>query len=486
MSSVDLTPVPASASRPIEVLGRFPSRLILGAMIGGVALDIGVRGGPSNAVFAAGLVMMVTLLWSSQRLERGQARLLAALAIVPVLLLTLRASPWLALANLWAFTALAGAAVLHAHSGSVLDTTPRRLLWRWGAAWRRALGVPVGVVRHLAQRRQGPTAANLVRVGWGALVALPLLAVVVALLASGDAVFAGLLLPDVTPGPLVGHAVLIILGSAAIVGTVGAAGADTRDPVRAGPFGAVEVTTMLVLAAGVLGLFVVAQLVALTATGERLLASSGLTPAEYARSGFFQLCWATGVLIVFLALVRALAAPAVMAQRGVRLAAGGVPVLALGLVAVCLRRMALYDEAFGLTMLRLSVVAVALWLGVVLVLIALRNLAPERGASWVLGGSAAAALVMILAADLLNPEAFVVRHNLDRASEGAELDVAYLAQLSDDALPEIAGALDDPLPAPVQASLRRALRCDHHVGGVTRLNLAVSRAAQEQARACGG
>jgi hypothetical protein len=241
---------------------------------------------------------------------------------------------------------------------------------------------------------------------------------------------------------------------------------------------------MLILAAGVLGLFVVSQLVALTATGERLLSSSGLTPAEYARSGFFQLCWATGVLVAFLGLVRALAAPGVMAQRGVRLAAAGVPLLALGLVAVCLRRMALYDDAFGLTMLRLSVVAVALWLGVLLVLIAVRNLTSEGGSSWVLGASTAAALALILTADILNPEAFVVRHNLDRATGGAELDIAYLAQLSDDAMPAIVGALGDPLQAPIHQPLRPALRCEQDATGVARLNLAVARAVHERDRSC--
>jgi hypothetical protein len=311
-----------------------------------------------------------------------------------------------------------------------------------------------------------------------------LLALIVALLASGDAVFARLLLPGVTPGPVIGHNVLIALFGIGVLFTVAAAGADTEDEVTAGPFGAIEVVTMLVLAAGVLGLFVVSQLVALTATGERLLTSSGLTTAECARSGFFQLCWATGTLVAFLGLVRALAAPGVMDQRVVRLAAGGVPLLSLGLVVVCLRRMSLYDEAFGLTMLRLSVVAVALCLGVLLVLIAVPNLSPERGSSWVLGASAAAALALILTTDILDPEAFVVRHNLDRAAEGAELDVAYLAQLSDDALPALAGALGDPLRAPVHQSLRLALRCEHDVVGVARLNVAAARAAYERARLC--
>lgn len=60
-----------------------------------------------------------------------------------------------------------------------------------------------------------------------------------------------------------------------------------------------------------------------------------------------------------------------------------------------------------------------------------------------LGVSAAAALALVLAADLLDPEPFVVRHDVGRAAVGAELDVSYLSRLSDDALPAIAGALGD-------------------------------------------
>lgn len=481
MSLMDLVEVQSS---PSELLGRSPARVALGAVGVGVALDIGLRSEVTNAVLAAGLLGLIALLLASQHMERPEARTLAVAAVVPVLFLVIRASPWLALANLGALGALVGASVLHARSGSVLDTTVRRLLRRTRAACGRTLGLPPVLARFVVGRRGGPAAAKALRIGRGVLVAFPLLAVVVALLASGDAVFADLLVPDVSPGPMVGHVVLAGIFFLAVLFTVAATGVDKFDKAISGRFGAIEVVTMLVLAAGVVALFVVSQLVALTATGERLLASSGLTPAEYARSGFFQLCWATAVLVAFLALVRGLAAPEVMGQRGVRMLAGWVPLLALGLVAVCLRRMALYDQAFGLTMLRLAVLAVASWLGVLLVLIAVRNLRPSGESSWVLGASGAVALVIVLAADLLDPEAFVVRHNLDRAAAGAELDASYLAELSDDALPAIAAALDDPLQAPAHGPLRVALRCGDDRIGVARLNLAVARAAAERARLC--
>ncbi|MGI8939269.1 MAG: DUF4153 domain-containing protein [Iamia sp.] len=214
------------------------------------------------------------------------------------------------------------------------------------------------------------------------------------------------------------------------------------------------------------------------------MTSSGLTPAEYARSGFFQLCWAAGLLVVFLALVRALATPGALAHPLVRGLGALVPVLALGLVVVSLRRMALYDQAFGLTMLRLWVVGAALWMGAVLVMTAARTQGLGAGRAWLVAGAGLAAVVLVLAADVADPEAFVARHNLDRADEGAELDLGYLADLSDDAVPALAGAAADEQDPVVRRQLLIAVGCDEQTSGVAAVNLAVADASDARQGAC--
>jgi hypothetical protein len=45
---------------------------------------------------------------------------------------------------------------------------------------------------------------------------------------------------------------------------------------------------------------------------------------------------------------------------------------------------------------------------------------------------------------LLNVDAFIANHNVQRAVEGKELDVAYLASLSSDAVPTLADWYTDP------------------------------------------
>jgi two-component system sensor histidine kinase BaeS len=242
---------------------------------------------------------------------------------------------------------------------------------------------------------------------------------------------------------------------------------------------------MLGLVAAVLALFVVSQLVALTDAGDRLVESAGSTPAEYARSGFFQLCWATGLLLAFLAVVRAVADPAALRNRVVVLLGAAVPVLAVGLVIVSLRRMALYDAAFGLTMLRLWVVGAALWMGAVLLMVAARNLGVGAGRQWLVAGGSLAALILTVVANVIDPEAFVARHNLERARDGATLDIGYLAGLSDDVLPVVADAIGAEADPMRRDELIEALRCGDRAHGVATLNVAARRATELRKEHCG-
>ena len=463
-----------------------PARL--GATVGwavaaGVVLDIGLRGGPTNLVVVVGLGIVLLAVLVHGGVRRAEARWLLAAAAVPGLFLAVRTSPWLAASNLLAVVGLVGTAAAHARSGSLLDTTPMRLSRRLVAVTIGAVRGPL-VLRPLVRLPARARANVLVRVGRAAAVALPPLLVVVLLLASADAVFAGLLVPDVNGGPVIGH--LLFAGALALaaLSTVVATGTEPEvDEVRPGGYGVIEVATMLGLAAVVLGLFVLSQLLATTGTGRRLVESAGLTPAEYARGGFFQLCWATAVLVGFLGVVRGLAAPGVLARRGLRALAAAVPVLALGLVVVSLRRLAVYDDAFGLTMLRLWAMGGSVWMGALLVMLALRNSGVGEERNWLMAGAATVALALVLTADVVNPEAVVVRHNTARAGTGAELDAVYLSRLSDDAVPAL---LDAAATAeePIRTSILTALRCGDDATGTAALNLGAGRGADARRRAC--
>ena len=102
-----------------------------------------------------------------------------------------------------------------------------------------------------------------------------------------------------------------------------------------------------------LAVFATAQLVAAARGAAYVQARTGLTYAAYARRGFFQLLAVGALTFVVLASLRpVLAAAAARARRVLRGLGVAVAALTEVLVAVAVRRLALYEHAFGLTMLR--------------------------------------------------------------------------------------------------------------------------------------
>jgi hypothetical protein len=200
--------------------------------------------------------------------------------------------------------------------------------------------------------------------------------------------------------------------------------------------------------------FVVSQVVAGVGGARTVLQTQGLTYAQYARSGFFQLvAVATITLVVLLAL-----------RAGTRLESGraratflAFSLLAVGLtlaiVGVAVHRMQLYERAFGLTMLRLYVGVAAIGIAAVFLALAVRlaGIGPRR--AWLTPVALGLALTAVLALDAVNPEALVARRNADRAVETGRVDVAYLSTLSDDSVPVLVGLVPN-----LRGSDRRALR----------------------------
>ena len=471
-----------------QVVDPAPGRLVLWVLVGGIAFDVGIRGGVSNLVVGLGFWVLAAMLLADRRARTVQARALLIAALLPAAALGLRASPWLATSNLLAVVGLTGTAVVLARSGSIFDTTPGRLVRRTIPALGRAALAPL-VLRPLLPQLSGDRVRTSGRVLLALALTVPVVGTLVALLAAADPVFEGMVTPDVSAGPLAGHLVLVGFFAAGLLVAAASAAGDSDDHLAAGQFGKLEVLTMLGGAAAVLGLFVVAQLVALTSAGDRLIHEAGLTPAEYARGGFFQLCWAAALVVTFLAVVGFLAAPDTRQATAVKALSALVPTLAVGLVVVSLRRLAYYDDAFGLTMLRLWVVGAAIWMGAVLVMIALRSLGVGGDRHWVLGGATVTALALVLLADLANPEAFVVHHNAAwaREDDDRELDLDYLRGLSDDAVPAMVDELGTAAftaDADFFAYERDPMSCDDETTGVAALNWGVQQAADARRASC--
>jgi hypothetical protein len=311
----------------------------------------------------------------------------------------------------------------------------------------------------------------------GAAAALVLLAVFGGLFLTADAAFRELLgrLALPAPGPLlVGQ----VLTGVLVTGLVAAAAAVAAAPDRGRRLDAyagrglrpVEWVLPLMVLDLLFTAFVTVQLTVLFGGRDHVLRTSGLTYAEYARQGFGQLV-ATAVLTLAVVAVCARVVPRdPQSTRLLRLLLGGLCLLTLVVLASASRRLGLYEQEFGFTRLRVSVDAAIAWLGVVLLLVLAAGV--RMRAHWlpraVLLSAAAGLLVFALA----DPDARIADRNVERFAATGDLDTAYLATLSLDAVPAL-----QALPEPQRSCVLGGL-VGRTGGGWRSANLARVRAAE--------
>jgi hypothetical protein len=111
--------------------------------------------------------------------------------------------------------------------------------------------------------------------------------------------------------------------------------------------------------------------------------------------------------------------------------------LTLMVDVVAFRRLSLYEEAYGFTMLRLYSHVFAVWLGVVFLLLAADFMGVVRQRRWFIGATATTAVLVLLGLNVANPEAVVVALNTSHAQAAHKIDAQYLAELSSDATPAL-------------------------------------------------
>lgn len=182
--------------------------------------------------------------------------------------------------------------------------------------------------------------------------------------------------------------------------------------------------------------FVLVQLAVLFGGRRHVLTTEGLTYAEYARGGFWQLLVVTGLTLLVIAAVGRYAPRESAGERiAIRLLLGILCVLSLVIVASALKRMSVYQEEYGFTTLRLFVDAVELTLGAMFLLLLASGITLR--AQWLPRAAVVTASLALLTLAAINPDAYVARHNVARHAETGKVDVSYLSGLSADAVPEL-------------------------------------------------
>ncbi len=433
------------------------------------------------------LALLAALGWLAWR--TGRPPTLAALLLGGLALAFAAAPAWRDAPTLVALDVLALLSVLCAlvpavlHGDALAVDRAGPLAYVAGAVSngaRAAFGAPMLAARAIEATPVGATAAaaRLGTLARGALLAAPVLLVFGLLLASADPAFERLV------GRAFGwsgellfeHLAAIAIVSWGAGGLLYAALLDRRAPrdashpdaltaaglalrarLRAVGIGVRETTVALGLVDALLVGFGALQLRWLFG-GAGALEAAGLTVAEYARRGFFELAavaaLALPLLLVAHGVVGGEAHGSRRAERAFRIAAGVLVVLVLVLLASAADRMRLYLDAFGLTQARFYASALMVWLGAVFAWAA-ATLLRGRAAPFALG-TLVSAWAFLLALHVVNPDARIATTNLARAAAGEPLDAAYLHGLSTDAAP----ALARRAPALLATHPDPAVRCE--------------------------
>jgi len=183
--------------------------------------------------------------------------------------------------------------------------------------------------------------------------------------------------------------------------------------------------------------------------GESNIILAGFTYAEYARRGFFELI---AVALISLAILL-LADKFSSGENGghssaFKFLSSALIVQVLVIMFSAYSRLSLYEKAYGFTVQRLFSHSFIILLAVVFCLLAwktLRNLPAGQaggGENSFAYGVFVAINLFVFGMNMLNPDAFIARRNLERYEDTGKLDALYLSSLSDDAMPELIWAMN--------------------------------------------
>ncbi|MFG2064999.1 DUF4173 domain-containing protein [Micromonospora sp. NPDC048871] len=303
------------------------------------------------------------------------------------------------------------------------------------------------VRRHL----RAPGSPGSVRRVVGSVVATVIVLVVFGpLLSSADAAFSqalGALLPEISVSGVFRWLFLAAVGgliAVAAVYTLAAppdlSGVDRPTNRR---LGLLEWAPPIAALTALFGGFVAVQFTVLFGGQRHVLQTTGLSYAEYARSGFWQLVVVTVLTLAVLGGVTRFARRERHLDRVLlRVLLGLLSALTVVIVVSALSRMYTYQKVYSFTGERIFVMAFELLLGAVFLMILVAGVRWRGG--WIPRLATALAVVLLLGLAVLNPEDYAARRNVARYQETGRIDAWYLRALSADATPALA-ALPDPV-----------------------------------------
>jgi hypothetical protein len=421
--------VPVRARRVRVPYPATPSWLPYAALGAGSVAALAIPQQPPGlgTVLAVGAIVAALVPAVRRSLTRSDLAL-GGLLVALLAMFAVRAAEWLLVLDLLAVAALGTVILYGAATWTAIAVAGVTL-------WTRLFPALPWLAAPFVRRRSAATTARFAVLRGVGLTVL-LLLVFGGLFASADAAFASFASRLVPSSDLLVVRTIVGVSVTALVG----AGLLTRlRPLRVpaltppGERSRLEWLLPLVALDALFAAFVAVQLAVLFGGHDHVLRTQGLTYAEYARQGFFQL---VAVVVLTLAVVAVVVSRVSLADARDRLHArvslGVLCALAFVVLASAWRRLALYEAAYGYTRLRLFVHAVLVGLALVLSLVVAAGVVWR--ATWLPRACLVVAAVTLLGLNLANPDALIA----ERAVHSGRIDEYYLSSLSADAAPALA------------------------------------------------
>lgn len=475
---------PASTRVRSTVLTR-PMPVVGGALLAGVGFDLLAFDRPHGPGLAIACLLITAVVWLTLSMVGGLGRetrgILAATAAIALVPAWRSATPIVALsAMLW--LALLSVSVRRSRSASVSG-------WTFGSYVRAAveavaaLGEPFLLASEdLAGlgRWQSSKLTRLLPFVRGLALGAVIVGFFAVLFGSADPIFAQILSDafdiDFSFERIIRFGIVagaVAWWTAGMARRAARPGQD-QQPVRPSGHGLIESRVILGTLNGLFALFLAVQ-------SEYLFVGTvgriDLGYAEYARRGFFELvtvavCVAGLVLTVDWVVNRR--------DRILDMLHVVLIVQTFAVIASAVVRMKAYTDAFGLSELRFYTSVFMLWTASVLIAMVVTVVRSRRDAFAL--AAAISAMCVVAGLVVANPDGLIARVNLDRARSGADLDIAYLEQLTADAIPTVVGRqwADDAAAGSIDELLDRwtaSLEAHAHTDGWRSWSIADARAA---------
>jgi Domain of unknown function (DUF4173) len=268
----------------------------------------------------------------------------------------------------------------------------------------------------------------------GALITFPLLLIFGLLLASSDPIFAKLFrlpfdLPSWNLANTYKFVVTLAFFSSLVFAVCAVAVRQKREEFTIEDklkFGITEAKIVGWSIAALFGLFILVQFRYMFMGYKDVI--QGYTYSDYARRGFVELIV---VSLMSLAVVRYFKTKLQADNSKVKTLNLVIGLEMLVLAASSLKRLSLYEQAYGLTTLRLFVITVVVWLAGVWIINSVLNLNLRQVKDSSLAGYAGAWLgVVLLVYILLSPGQYVLKHNFARYRSTGKIDSCYQKQIA--------------------------------------------------------